>query len=377
MENLEEAKQAILQQFKDMHKVSVAEDSLLTMLVEKYKDMDLSEVEDVKKFLVENGIKITDSLPDLSIDDKEFENIISQINVNDPVKMYLKEIGNIPLLSAEEEKELSRRMVEENDKAARDRLIDSNLRLVVSIAKHYQNMHNMPFLDLIQEGNLGLMRAVEKFDYNKGFKFSTYGTWWIRQSITRAISDQARLMRLPVHMVETISKYNKAVKELLQELGRDPSIDEIAAKLNTTIQKVMEIQKISQDPISLESKMGHEEDSKIGDLIPDENTLSPADVAQQNMLKEQLMGVLESLTPREQKVIRLRYGLDDTHPRTLEEVGREFSVTRERIRQIEAKALRKLRHPAKLKRLRDDLAAEEYYIPEKKQKSRRGRKKQS
>lgn len=376
MENLEEIKQTILQQFKDIHKVSVAEDSLLTMLVEKYKDIDLNEVEDVKKFLTDNGIKITDSIQDYSIDEKEYENIISQINANDPVKMYLKEIGNIPLLSAEEEKELSRRMVEENDKVARDRLIDSNLRLVVSIAKHYQNMHNMPFLDLIQEGNLGLMRAVEKFDYNKGFKFSTYGTWWIRQSITRAISDQARLMRLPVHMVETISKYNKAVKELLQELGRDPSIDEIASKLNTTVQKVMEIQKISQDPISLESKMGHEEDSKIGDLIPDENTLSPADVAQQNMLKEQLMGVLESLTPREQKVIRLRYGLDDTHPRTLEEVGREFSVTRERIRQIEAKALRKLRHPAKLKRLRDDLAAEEYYIPEKKQKSRRGRKKQ-
>ncbi len=376
MENLEEAKQAILQQFKDIHKVSVADDSLLTMLVEKYKDIDLTEVEEVKKFLIDNGIKITDAIQDYSIDEKEYENIISQINANDPVKMYLKEIGNIPLLSAEEERELSRRMVEENDKYARDRLIDSNLRLVVSIAKHYQNMHNMPFLDLIQEGNLGLMRAVEKFDYNKGFKFSTYGTWWIRQSITRAISDQARLMRLPVHMVETISRYNKAVKELLQELGRDPSIDEIAAKLNTTVQKVMEIQKISQDPISLESKMGHEEDSKIGDLIPDENTLSPADVAQQNMLKEQLMGVLETLTPREQKVIRLRYGLDDTHPRTLEEVGREFSVTRERIRQIEAKALRKLRHPAKLKRLRDDLAAEEYYIPEKKQKTRRGRKKQ-
>lgn len=375
MENLNEAKQSILQQFKDMHKVSVAEDSLLTMLVEKYKDIDPSEVEEVKKFLVDNGIKITDAMPDLAMDDKEFENIISQINVNDPVKMYLKEIGNIPLLTAKEEQELSRRMVEENDKQARDRLIDSNLRLVVSIAKHYQNMHNMPFLDLIQEGNLGLMRAVEKFDYAKGFKFSTYGTWWIRQSITRAISDQARLMRLPVHMVETISKYNKAVKELLQELGRDPTVDEIAAKLNTTVQKVMDIQKISQDPISLESKMGHEEDSKIGDLIPDENTMSPAEVAQQNMLKEQLMGVLESLTPREQKVIRLRYGLDDSHPRTLEEVGREFSVTRERIRQIEAKALRKLRHPAKLKRLRDDLAAEEYYIPEKKQKSRRGRKK--
>ncbi len=376
MDNIEEVKRKVLQQFNEQHKKSIADDRLGQMLLDRYDDVDMGDVEEIKNFLAENGIKITDTMPNVKeMDDKEFENIINQINKNDPVKMYLKEIGNIPLLTEEEEKELSRQMLEENSKEARARFINANLRLVVSIAKRYQNMHNMPFLDLIQEGNLGLMRAVEKFDYTKGYKFSTYGTWWIKQSITRAISDQARLMRLPVHMVETISKYNKAARELQQELGRDPQIEEIAAKLGTTVQKVVEIQKISQDPISLESKMGHEEDSKIGDLIPDENMLSPQEVAQQNMLKEQLMGVLESLTPREQKVIRLRYGLDDSHPRTLEEVGREFSVTRERIRQIEAKALRKLRHPAKLKRLRDDLAEEEVYVQEKRKPTKRGRKK--
>ena len=373
MENIEEIKKATLNQFKEQHKVSVSEDRLVNMLVDKY-DIDMTDVEQVKEYLTKNGITITDTMPaDMTIDDKELEDIISQVSKNDHVKMYLKEIGKIPLLTPEEEREYSRQMIEENSKYAKNMLIDSNLRLVVSVAKRYQSIHNMPFLDLIQEGNLGLIRAVEKFDYKKGFKFSTYGTWWIRQSITRAISDQSRLMRLPVHMVESISKYSKAVRDLVQELGRDPTIEEIAAKLNTTVNKVIDIQRISQDPISLESKMGHEEDSKIGDLIPDENAQSPSEVAQKNMLKEQLMGVLESLTPREQKVIRLRYGLDDSHPRTLEEVGREFSVTRERIRQIEAKALRKLRHPAKLKKLRDDLAEEEYFVPEKK-KTKRGRK---
>ena len=359
MVNIEEISKKLLQQFKDSHQRAISEDRLCRKLVDKYEDIDIEEISKIKEILIANGITINDVVSEIPVDDKEFEDIISQINVNDPVKMYLKEIGSIPLLSPEEEKELGRQLAEEHSEYARNKLIESNLRLVVSIAKRYQNKYNMSVLDLIQEGNSGLMKAVMKIDYTKGFKFSTYGSWWIKQSITRAISDQARLMRVPVHMVETILKHNKAVRELLQELGRDPSVEEIAEKLGTTVDKVIEVQRISQDPISLESKMGHEEDSKIGDLIPDESALSPQDIAQQNMLKEQLMSVLETLTPREQKVIRLRYGLDDAHPRTLEEVGREFSVTRERIRQIEAKALRKLRHPSKLKRLRDDLADEE------------------
>lgn len=359
MVNLDEIKQKLLQQLKDKHQKSIQEDSLCAKLISSYEDIEADEVEKVKQFLIDNGVTVLDMVSDIPVDDKEFEDIISQINVNDPVKMYLKEIGSIPLLTADEEREYSRMLIEENSEYARNKLCESNLRLVVSIAKRYQNKHNMPFLDLIQEGNLGLMKAVGKFDYTKGYKFSTYGTWWIRQSITRAISDQARLMRVPVHMVETILKHNKAVRELLQELGRDPTVEEIATRLNTTVEKVVEVQKISQDPISLESKMGHEEDSKIGDLIPDDSAMSPHEIAMQNMLKEQLMSVLETLTPREQKVLRLRYGLDDSHPRTLEEVGREFSVTRERIRQIEAKALRKLRHPTKLKRLRDDLNDDE------------------
>ena len=354
MNNLEEVKQKFLQQMKDNHQKSISEDRLSEKLVNKYEDINAEEIENIKQYLIDNDIKVTEAQLDVTIDDKEFENFVGQMK-NDAVKMYLKEIGKIPLLTPDEEREFSRQYREEGSIEAYHKLVNANLRLVVSIAKKYQNAHNMSFLDLIQEGNQGLMKAVEKFDYNKGFKFSTYGTWWIRQSITRAISDQARQIRLPVHMVETILHHGKVVRELLQELGRDPTIEEIAARLGTTVEKVIEVQRISQDPISLESKMGNEEDSKIGDLIPDESALSPQDIAQQNMLKEQLMSVLETLTPREQKVIRLRYGLDDAHPRTLEEVGREFSVTRERIRQIEAKALRKLRHPSKLKRLRDDL----------------------
>ncbi|MBE7077026.1 MAG: RNA polymerase sigma factor RpoD [Clostridiales bacterium] len=355
MVNLEEIQTSMLQQFQSNHQRSIAEDRLEEKLLGKYPEIEYDDIEKVKDYLSNNGISITTASSNIVVDDEGWEAIVSQVNVNDPVKMYLKEIGKIPLLTQEEELELGRQLCEENSKYARDKLCESNLRLVVSIAKNYQNRNNMSFLDLIQEGNMGLMKAVSKFDYKKGYKFSTYGTWWIRQSITRAISDQARLMRVPVHMVETILKQNRAFKELLQEYGREPTFEELAKKLGTTVEKVIEVQRISQDPVSLESKMGHEEDSKIGDLIPDENALSPQDVAMQNMLKEQLMGVLETLTPREQKVIRLRYGLDDAHPRTLEEVGREFSVTRERIRQIEAKALRKLRHPSKLKKLRDDM----------------------
>lgn len=362
LNNIEEIEKKLLQQFKDSHQKSLSEDTLCSKLINKFEEIDADDIEHIKAFLTGNGITITDTITDIVYDEKEYDDVISQINVNDSVKMYLKSIGTIPLLSPEEEKEYSRRWIEEGDMYARNKLIESNLRLVVSIAKRYQKL-NMPFSDLIQEGNSGLIKAVEKFDYRKGYKFSTYGTWWIRQSITRAISDQARLMRVPVHMVETISKHVRAVRELMQELGRDPTLEEIAEKLDTTVEKVIEVQRISQDPISLESKMGHEEDSKIGDLIPDENALSPQDIAMQNMLKEQLMSVLETLTPREQKVIRLRYGLDDSHPRTLEEVGREFSVTRERIRQIEAKALRKLRHPSKLKKLRDDLYEDDDKIP--------------
>ncbi len=364
MENLEEIKQKLVKQFKENHQRSISEDNLIGKLNSKYGEFDLDEIEDIKKYLIKNDIAITDTVSDTAIDDKEMEKIISEISAGDHVKMYLKQIGEIPLLTAEEERELSRQIIEENSEYARNKLCESNLRLVVSLAKHYQN--KLPFLDLIQEGNLGLIKAVEKFDYTKGFKFSTYGTWWIRQSITRAISDQARLMRVPVHMVETILKYNKATRDLLQELGRDPTVEEVAEKMGTTVNKVIEVQRISQDPISLESKMGHEEDSKIGDLIPDESALSPQEVAQQNMLRDQIMSVLESLTPREQKVIRLRYGLDDSHPRTLEEVGREFSVTRERIRQIEAKALRKLRHPSKLKKLRDEIGEEDPHDRDKK-----------
>ena len=318
-------------------------------VMEKY-DTDANQMDFVYKSIADAGIQIVDE----DQRDKElFEQALSDIGLDDPVKMYLKDIGRVPLLSADEEIELAKRM-QENDEAAKKRLSEANLRLVVSIAKRYVG-RGMLFLDLIQEGNLGLMKAVEKFDYQKGFKFSTYATWWIRQSITRAIADQARTIRIPVHMVETINKLTRVQRVLLQELGREPTPSEIAEKMGVTEDRVREIQKIAQDPVSLETPIGEEEDSHLGDFIEDEKTTTPSDSVAFTMLKEQLLGVLDTLTPREEKVLRLRYGIDDGKSRTLEEVGREFNVTRERIRQIEAKALRKLRHPSRSKRLKDFL----------------------
>jgi len=286
---------------------------------------------------------------------EELESVLSAdgISIDDPVKVYLKEIGRVPLLSAEEEVELAIRM-SEGDVAAKKRLSEANLRLVVSIAKRYVG-RGMQFLDLIQEGNLGLIKAVEKFDHTKGFKFSTYATWWIRQAITRAIADQARTIRIPVHMVETINKVKKVNSQLLHENGHEPTNEQIAEKLEMPVEKVREIMRVAQEPVSLETPIGEEEDSHLGDFIPDEDAPAPSDVASHTMLKEQLAEVLSTLTPREEKVLRLRFGLEDGRSRTLEEVGKEFNVTRERIRQIEAKALRKLRHPSRSKKLRDFL----------------------
>ena len=286
---------------------------------------------------------------------EELESVLSAdgISIDDPVKVYLKEIGRVPLLSAEEEVELAIRM-SEGDVAAKKRLSEANLRLVVSIAKRYVG-RGMQFLDLIQEGNLGLIKAVEKFDHTKGFKFSTYATWWIRQAITRAIADQARTIRIPVHMVETINKVKKVNSQLLHENGHEPTNEQIAEKLEMPVEKVREIMRVAQEPVSLETPIGEEEDSYLGDFIPDEDAPAPSDVASHTMLKEQLAEVLSTLTPREEKVLRLRFGLEDGRSRTLEEVGKEFNVTRERIRQIEAKALRKLRHPSRSKKLKDFL----------------------
>ncbi len=286
---------------------------------------------------------------------EELESVLSAdgISIDDPVKVYLKEIGRVPLLSAEEEVELAIRM-SEGDVAAKKRLSEANLRLVVSIAKRYVG-RGMQFLDLIQEGNLGLIKAVEKFDHTKGFKFSTYATWWIRQAITRAIADQARTIRIPVHMVETINKVKKVNSQLLHENGHEPTNEQIAEKLEMPVEKVREIMRVAQEPVSLETPIGEEEDSHLGDFIPDEDAPAPSDVASHTMLKEQLAEVLSTLTPREEKVLRLRFGLEDGRSRTLEEVGKEFNVTRERIRQIEAKALRKLHHPSRSKKLKDFL----------------------
>ena len=340
-------------------------------------ELDKDQMEEIYELLMSKGVEVDMEnepddidlleLEDEEVDDPEVDAVIAEnpdakeidleatisknIAVDDPVRMYLKEIGKVPLLTAQEEIDLAKRM-EQGDEYAKQKLCEANLRLVVSIAKKYVG-RGMLFLDLIQEGNLGLIKAVDKFDWTKGYKFSTYATWWIRQAITRSIADQARTIRIPVHMVETIHKLTRAVRNLLQTLGRDPTTEEIAEYMGLTPERVAEIQKIAQDPISLENPVGEEDDSKIADFIEDESIRSPMEVATQNLLKEQLMAVIDTLTPREQKVIRLRYGLDDSHPRTLEEVGKEFNVTRERIRQIEAKALRKLRHPNRSKRLTD------------------------
>ena len=337
-------------------------------------ELDAEQMEKVYEYLEANhidvlrvsgdgdGIEELDDVDDSDIvltdeDDVDMEKIDLSvpdgISIEDPVRMYLKEIGKVPLLSADEEVELAKRMAE-GDEDPKKRLAEANLRLVVSIAKRYVG-RGMLFLDLIQEGNLGLIKAVEKFDYHKGFKFSTYATWWIRQAITRAIADQARTIRIPVHMVETINKLIRVSRQLLQELGREPTPEEIAAELDMPVERVREILKISQEPVSLETPIGEEEDSHLGDFIQDDNVPVPAEAAAQTLLKEQLDEVLDTLTEREQKVLRLRFGMDDGRARTLEEVGKEFDVTRERIRQIEAKALRKLRHPSRSRKLRDYL----------------------
>ncbi len=323
------------------------------------QEMDQEQVEGVYDRIEALNIDVVEDVelpPDISeeIAAIETELAVSEgLNIDDPVRMYLKEIGKVPLLTAVEEVEIAQRMAE-GDQDAKQQLAEANLRLVVSIAKRYVG-RGMLFLDLIQEGNLGLIKAVEKFDYRKGYKFSTYATWWIRQAITRAIADQARTIRIPVHMVETINKLIRVNRQLLQEYGRDPRPDEIAKEMGITEDKVREIIKIAQEPVSLETPIGEEEDSHLGDFIPDDDAPAPAEVVAGTLLKEQLMDVLDTLTTREEKVLRLRFGLDDGKARTLEEVGREFAVTRERIRQIEAKALRKLRHPSRSKKLKDFL----------------------
>ncbi len=328
---------------------SITEDELGERLL-KF-ELTNDQMEEINNYLTEQGVNI-ESTDAALVKDEDLKDIISSVKVDDPVKVYLKDIGTAQLLTSEQEVELAKRILN-GDERAKKELSEKNLKLVVSIAKKYVNRSNMQFLDLIQEGNMGLLKAVEKFDYTKGFRFSTYATWWIRQSITRAIADQARTIRIPVHMVETIHKLSRVSKQLMQELGRDPSNAEIAERMGITEQRVCEIQKIAQDPVSLESPVGEEEESRISDFVEDETIKSPIEDATQGLLKVQLMAVLGTLTPREQKVIRMRYGLDDSHPRTLEEVGREFNVTRERIRQIEAKALRKLRNPNRSKKLQD------------------------
>ncbi len=327
---------------------------------------DVDDIEKLYELIESNNIELIDEVSDEMLDalsfdiestkatgDEDGSGDVKNIAIDDPVKVYLKEIGRVPLLTSEEEIELAIR-ISEDDPEAKRRLSEANLRLVVSIAKRYVG-RGMQFLDLIQEGNLGLIKAVDKFDYTKGFKFSTYATWWIRQAITRAIADQARTIRIPVHMVETINKVKKTNSQLLHENGRDPTAEEIAERLDMPVEKVREILRVAQEPVSLETPIGEEEDSHLGDFIPDEDAQAPVDAASMALMREQLAEVLKTLTPREARVLSLRYGLEDGNPKTLEEVGREFNVTRERIRQIEAKALRKLRHPSRSKKLRDFL----------------------
>lgn len=376
---MEENTQKFLDRLKELVALGKKKKNTLELqeINDFFFDMDLNEdqMEKVFDYLESNNIDVlrintkdAENL-DLDVDDADIDVIIAEeeevdmenidlsvpegVSIEDPVRMYLKEIGKVPLLSAEREIELAKRM-EEGDEEAKKELTEANLRLVVSIAKRYVG-RGMQFLDLIQEGNLGLLKAVEKFDYRKGYKFSTYATWWIRQAITRAIADQARTIRIPVHMVETINKLIRVSRQLLQELGREPTAEEIAEEMDMPVERVREILKISQEPVSLETPIGEEEDSHLGDFIQDDNVPMPAEAASQTLLKEQLNEVLGTLTEREQKVLRLRFGMDDGRSRTLEEVGKEFDVTRERIRQIEAKALRKLRHPSRSRKLRDYL----------------------
>lgn len=362
---LEQVKEQMIEKGKKRGSISYKE------LMEKLSvfDQDPDQIDEFFEYLNDQGVEMFNDSEDdhdspiLLEDDKEpseleedfsFDDLsIPGIKINDPVRMYLKEIGRVPLLSADEEIELAKR-IEKHDEEAKRRLAEANLRLVVSIAKRYVG-RGMLFLDLIQEGNMGLIKAVEKFDFRKGFKFSTYATWWIRQAITRAIADQARTIRIPVHMVETINKLIRVSRQLLQDLGRDPLPEEIAKEMDLSPEKVREIMKIAQEPVSLETPIGEEDDSHLGDFIEDQDALAPSDAAAYELLKEQLEDVLETLTEREENVLRLRFGLDDGRTRTLEEVGKVFGVTRERIRQIEAKALRKLRHPSRSKRLKDFL----------------------
>ncbi len=368
MEQEAENRQAIIQNVIDLGKkqgkldyqelLKLTEDlnldnEQLTKVIDQLENMGVEIVVNiVETDVLEEPVDL-DEMEEIPPEEMTDAALMENLAVDDHVRMYLKEIGKVDLLSSEEEIDLANRMLE-GDVVAKQRLVEANLRLVVSIAKRYMG-RGMHFLDLIQEGNLGLIKAVEKFDYTKGYKFSTYATWWIRQAITRAIADQARTIRIPVHMVETINKVTRISRQLLQELGHDPLPEDIAEEMNMNVEKVREIMKIAQDPVSLETPIGEEEDSHLGDFIPDDDVPEPAEAASYLLLREQLMGVLKTLTPREEMVLKLRFGLEDGRNRTLEEVGKEFNVTRERIRQIEAKALRKLRHPSRSKRLKDFL----------------------